>query len=151
MADEIEVEADELIQTIQTFNQEDGERASDAGETRQEIGEYTERTGINTKAFANMRSLMKMKKETDQLDYIRSMETIFPMIAKHIRQSATVDAFDTPREAMEEKAMADRPPIFDQALDDSGPDPLAAADPGQQEDEFVPKKGKVANLRDAAA
>jgi len=154
MADEIEVEADELIQTIETFNQEDGERASDAGDTRQEIGEYLERTGINSKAFANMRTLLKMKKETDQLDYMRSMEAIFPIIARHIRKNATVDAFDTPREAMEEKALADRPPIFDADMDDSGTDPVEAPpadfDP-QEEDEFVPKKGKVSSIRGAAA
>lgn len=94
MADEekgISVTHDELIEHIARYNGQDSRRASDAGETRAAIGLFLEQSGLHPKAFAFGRMVLKQKKDTTQLDIIRSMELILPMIANHVRGQTTVE------------------------------------------------------------
>lgn len=95
-----EVEADELIEAMKEFNDEDSERASDAGESRQRIGAFLERTKLNNKAFSHLRMGLRIKKESARLDWLRSLEMMLPMIAAEIKATTTTDAFDTPLAAI---------------------------------------------------
>lgn len=101
---------DELVQAMKEFNTEDSERASDAGESRQRIGAYLEKTKLNNKAFAFFRGLLRAKKETTRRDILRSVELILPAIKAEIIATTTTDAFDTPLAAIKaaeaEKAAA---------------------------------------------
>lgn len=94
------LEADELIQAMKEFNTEDSERASDAGESRQRIGTFLEKTKLNNKAFSFFRGLLRVKKESTRLDILRSVELILPAIKAEVKATTTVDAFDTPLAAI---------------------------------------------------
>lgn len=92
--------ADELITAMREFNEDDSERASDAGESRQRIGAYLEKTKLNNKAFSFFRALLRQKKETTRRDILRSVELILPAIKAEIIATTTTDAFDTPLAAI---------------------------------------------------
>jgi hypothetical protein len=92
---EINLDHDHLIGKCAQWADEESERASDAGKTRQDIGQFLEKTGVNSKALANVRGAMKQKKEADRLDWLRSMEQLLPMAAAHIRGQSTGDMLDS--------------------------------------------------------
>ncbi len=79
-----EIEHDQLIGKIDRWNGEDRARASSAAETRSEIGDFTEHTGINPKALSMLRTIKKAAlKDGGQakaMDIIRSLEKGLPMI-----------------------------------------------------------------------
>lgn len=100
VAVEAEVEAGEVIGAMRDFNTEDSERASDAGESRQRIGAFLEKTKLNAKAFSHMRMGLRIKKESNRLDWLRSLKMMLPMIEAEIKATTTTDAFDTPLEAI---------------------------------------------------
>ena len=85
MAESLNIDAQRLIAAISEFNSEDAARASDAGETREAVGAYLEATGIQKKAFSHMRAGLKLADEQKQLDWLRSMEAMLPIVASHIR------------------------------------------------------------------
>jgi hypothetical protein len=90
-----DIDHDELISFIAARNQEDGDRASDAGESRQAIGEFVERTGMNAKALAWMRQILKAnnKSQAKAMDIILSVEKALPMIKAHVAGQGTPDMF----------------------------------------------------------
>lgn len=114
--EKLEIDQDLVLSKMQGFNQEDGERASDAGKSRQEIGEFLQETGINNKAFSQCRTVLKMKKDTQRQDWLRSMRALMPLMEEQIASSGTRDAFDVPAGA---KAAANTP---DDGAGDDGPD-----------------------------
>lgn len=77
-----EIEHDQLIGKIDKWNSEDGERASSAAETRSEIGQFTENTGMNPKALSMLRQIKKTgaKNRDKAMDIIRSIEAGLPMV-----------------------------------------------------------------------
>ena len=95
-ATEITIDHDSLINQISARNSEDGERASSAGESRAEMKAFLEDTGIHNKAFSHIRAGMKIKKESQRLDWLRSMEVMLPMVAAEIRGQSTPDMFEAP-------------------------------------------------------
>ena len=86
-----EIEHDRLIGFIEARNREDSERASDAGESRQLIGEFIESTGMNSKALAWCRQILKAKTQAKQMDIIMSMEKALPMIRDHVSGQGTAE------------------------------------------------------------
>lgn len=111
---QLEIDKDEVLQAMQNFNNEDSERASDAGESRQRIGEFLEETGINNKAFSHCRMVLRMKKDDKRQDWLRSMRALMPLMEEQIASIGTRDAFDVPDSA---KATAAERPV-DGNLDD---------------------------------
>lgn len=77
-------DTNELLSFIGARNLEDSERASDAATSRQQIGEFLEKTGINKKAMSWIRSLFKQKKQTDQADIIRSLKVLVPIAEQEL-------------------------------------------------------------------
>jgi hypothetical protein len=81
-----DIEHDALIGKIDKWNAEDRARASTAAETRGEIGQFTEQTGMNPKALSMVRTIKKAaaKDQHKGMDIIRSLETALPMIKADI-------------------------------------------------------------------
>lgn len=86
-----DINHDGLIDFIEECNREDSERASSAGETRQAIGEFIESTGMNSKALAWCRQILKAKNQSKQMDIIMSLEKALPMIKDHVSGQGTAE------------------------------------------------------------
>ena len=127
---QLEIDKAEVLQNMQDFNTEDSERASDAGESRQRIGTFLEKTGINNKAFSHCRMILRQKKDDKRQDWLRSMEALLPLMREQIAANGTRDAFDVPEgakaTAAELAADGFPDPEFETPSDD---------DEGQPEDE----------------
>jgi hypothetical protein len=95
----LEIDQADVLERMQSFNKEDSERASDAGESRQRIGEFLEKTGINNKAFAFVRMVLRTKKDEKRQDILRSMRALMPILEQQIAEGGTKDAFDVPAAA----------------------------------------------------
>lgn len=80
------IDAGEVIAKMKAFNERDSERASDAGEDRQKIGAYLNDTGLNAKAFSHLRMVLRMKKPTAKADWLRTMQTLFPIVQAEIER-----------------------------------------------------------------
>lgn len=93
---ELTLDHDALIGKITQWNMEDADRASGAGETRADIGQFIEDTGINNKALSQLRAGLRLKKESQRLDWLRSMEVGLEIVGAHIRGQSTADMFDDP-------------------------------------------------------
>lgn len=79
-----DVDHDRLISFAAARNEEDAERASSAGESRQLIGEFLEDTGMNGKALSWLRVILKQKKTDKAMDIIRSLKHGLPMVEQHL-------------------------------------------------------------------
>lgn len=88
---EINLEANELFEFHDKIAKEEGDAASDAGERRQAIGAFAEKTGVNNKALSQIRSGLKIKKEGKRLDWLRSMEIMLAHVSKRIRGESTME------------------------------------------------------------
>jgi hypothetical protein len=94
-----DVDHDRLISFASARNEEDAERASSAGESRQLIGEFLEDTGMNGKALSWLRVILKQKKTEKAMDIIRSLEHGLPMVKQHLggqQSEMDLDADDPP-------------------------------------------------------
>ncbi|MFV1593302.1 hypothetical protein VWY73_12475 [Phaeobacter sp. JH20_12] len=102
-----DIEHDQLIGKIAEFNAEDGKRASSAGETRQQIGQFLDSTSLNSKAFAWLRQIMKTNDKADgqakAMDIIRSLNTGLPMVEAFVAGQGSGEMnLEGPSEAPEE-------------------------------------------------
>ena len=88
---EITVRHDDLIGKHEQWAAAEKDAASDAGERRQQIGEFAEKHGIENKALSQIRAGLKIKNEGKRLDWLRSMQKMLPMAADHIRGQSTAD------------------------------------------------------------
>jgi hypothetical protein len=120
------IEHDALIGKIDKWNGEDRSRASSAAETRSEIGDFTEHSGMNPKALSMVRTIKKAAlKDGGQakaMDIIRSLEMALPMVKADISgqqsEMSMDDDEDVPLEHVEDDAPA-RPSYADDGhLDD---------------------------------
>jgi hypothetical protein len=91
-----DIEHDELIAHMAARNIEDSERASSAGESRQKIGAFLDETGMNSRAYSWIRSILKQKTREKQMDIIRSLKASLPMVEAHVAGQTTPDMFDDP-------------------------------------------------------
>jgi hypothetical protein len=101
-----DIEHDQLIGKIDKWNDEDRARASTAAETRGEIGDFTERTGMNPKALSMVRTIkkaaMKDGGQAKAMDIIRSLEMALPMVKADISgQQSEMDLGNVTEEPVE--------------------------------------------------
>lgn len=125
-----DVEHDHLIGKIDRWNSEDRARASTAAETRGEIGQFTEQTGMNPKALSFLRTIKKTAAkdggQAKAMDIIRSIEKCLPMIKADISgQQSEMDlgGEDVTEGALDPAGEADLPkpsyqPTFTPGADD---------------------------------
>lgn len=92
-----DLEHDVLVDEIGARNREDRERASSAGESRQKIGMFLEKSGMNSQAFSWCRSILKKLDKSDgqnkAMDVIASLEKALPMVKAHVTGQGTADMF----------------------------------------------------------
>jgi hypothetical protein len=128
----LEIDQDDVLDHMLAFNKEDSERASDAGESRQRIGEFLDKTGLNNKAFAFVRMVLRVKKDEKRQDILRSMRALMPILEQQIADSGTRDAFDVPAEARDLAADGFPDPTFEADMeaqaDDAGDHEATDAD-----------------------
>ncbi len=109
-----EIDHDKLIGKIDKWNDEDRARASTAAETRGEIGDFTERTGMNPKALSMLRTIkkaaMKDGGQAKAMDIIRSLEAGLPMVKADVAgQQSEMDLDAAP---MTEAIEPDEAPVL---------------------------------------
>lgn len=92
MAD-ISIHQDKIISSIARWKSQEAARASDAGETRDEIGALLELTGLNKKALSFVRSIDKMEQHKRD-DVLRSLMPLLDLLDKAWNGQKTPDMFD---------------------------------------------------------
>lgn len=100
---ELSAHQDKILNAIERYKAQEAERASDAGEMREDIGNLIEFTGLNKKAFSFVRSVDKLP-EDKRNDVLRSLHPLLDMMDKHWNGQSTPDMLD--RAAAPEKPAA---------------------------------------------
>lgn len=98
------LDEDQLLDFIEARNREDKDRSSSAGESRERIGAFIDSTGINSKALAWLRQLMKINDKPNgqakAMDIIMSFKAGLVFVEAAIRGQGTqemdFDADDAP-------------------------------------------------------
>jgi hypothetical protein len=104
----ITINHDQLMNAHTKWAVEESDAASDAGRRRKEMGDFQEKTGVHKKALSHIRAGLKLKKEGDRLDWLRSMEIMLPMVADHIRGQGTQEmSFDEESEEYDPGEMSE--------------------------------------------
>ena len=91
--DPIEVSEEELLRKLGLWKEAEADRAKAAGETRQEIGEFVDRTNLAKKALAHWRQIFKMPPDK-QADYLRSWDVLAGILREKLASSAQGDLLD---------------------------------------------------------
>lgn len=97
---ELAVHQNKILNAMSRFKSQEAERASDAGEMREEIGSLLKLTGLNKKAFSFVRAIDKMPEEKRD-DVLRSLTPLLEMMDKHWNGQSTPDMLDAADEAPE--------------------------------------------------
>lgn len=111
---ELAIHQNKIINTFDRIGSREKERASDAGEDREEIGSLIELTGLNKKAVAFARMLHKQEPDKRE-DILRSLRPLLDLMEAHWQGQSTPDMFG---DAVEH----DEPPAFDRDVAYSGDD-----------------------------
>jgi len=90
---ELSVHHDKIVNTIEALKSNERNRASEAGEDREEIGNLLELTGLNKKAFSFVRSIDKLEADKRD-DVLRSLHPLLDLMDKRWNGQNTPDMFD---------------------------------------------------------
>ena len=97
---ELTVHRDKIINSFARWKQGEADRASDAGEMREEIAKVLDLTGLNKKAFSFVRMLDKQAPDK-RADILRSLEPLLNLMRPHWDGSNTPDMFTENDDAVE--------------------------------------------------
>jgi hypothetical protein len=89
---ELAVHQNKIINTFDKIGSREKERASDAGEDREEIGKLLDLTNLNKKAVSFCRMLHKQEPDK-RADIIRSLKPLLDLMEKHWDGQNTPDMF----------------------------------------------------------
>lgn len=111
---ELSVHQDKIVSSLNRWKSGEKQRASDAGEMREEIGQLIEFTGLSKKALAFVRMLDKQEPEK-RADILRSLTPLLDMMEPVWDGQKTADMFnddavepaDAPDDAPDLSAEAD--------------------------------------------
>jgi hypothetical protein len=84
---------DKIIGVMRRVGSNEAERASGAGEDREEIGSLLELTGLHKRAFAFVRMLDKQEPDKRD-DILRSLHPLLGMMDGHWNSQKTPDMFE---------------------------------------------------------
>ncbi len=90
---ELAVHQNKIINTFDKIGSREKERASDAGEDREEIGKLLDLTNLNKKAVSFCRMLHKQEPDK-RADIIRSLKPLLDLMEKHWDGQNTPDMFN---------------------------------------------------------
>lgn len=91
---------DRIINTVNTIISNERNRASDAGEDRESIGNLIEQIGVNKKAMSFVKALHKLEPEKRD-DTLRSFDALRAEFEKNWGGQKTADMFDKELEAVD--------------------------------------------------
>lgn len=91
---DLSVHHDKIIGVFNRIGAREKERASDAGEDREEIGGLIELTGLHKKAVSFVRMLHKQEDDKRE-DILRSLRPLLDLMDAHWNGQKTPDMFDT--------------------------------------------------------
>lgn len=100
---ELTVHYEKIVSNMARWKSGEKDRASDAGEMREEIGSLIELTGLNKKAFSFVRMLDKQEPEKRE-DILRSLTPLLDMMETHWNGNKTPDMFEAGEEPVEPAA-----------------------------------------------
>lgn len=126
---ELAVHQNKIINTFDKIGSREKERASDAGEDREEIGKMLDLTGLNKKAVSFCRMLHKQEPDKRD-DIIRSLKPLLDLMEKHWDGQTTPDMFNGPAEPAD-----DLPESPDADFDKEIKETLASDDPDYDGDD----------------
>lgn len=131
---DIATHTDKIIGVMRRVGSNEAERASGAGEDREEIGSLLELTGLHKRAFAFVRMLDKQEPDKRD-DILRSLHPLLNMMDGHWNSQKTPDMFETAStQAGEAQAEADPDDDeTDDEVEDDETDPELAADDAEFE------------------
>lgn len=89
---ELAVHQDKILSVMRRVKGREADRASEAGEDREEIGQLLELTGLSKKSLSIIRSLDKMTEEK-RADCLRSLHAILEMMEPVWNGQSTPDMF----------------------------------------------------------
>lgn len=131
---DIATHTDKIIGVMRRVGSNEAERASGAGEDREEIGSLLELTGLHKRAFAFVRMLDKQEPDKRD-DILRSLHPLLEMMDGHWNGQRTPDMFETAStqagEAQNEPDPDDEE--TDEEVEDDETDPELAADDAEFE------------------
>lgn len=84
---------EKIVTNMARWKSDEKNRASDAGDMREEIGNLLDLTGLNKKAFAFVRMLDKQEPDKRE-DILRSLKPLLEMMDTHWNGNKTPDMFD---------------------------------------------------------
>ena len=90
---ELSVHQDKIVSSLNRWKSGEKQRASDAGEMREEIGSLIEFTGLNKKALAFVRMLDKQEQDK-RADILRSLTPLLDMMEPVWDGQKTADMFN---------------------------------------------------------
>lgn len=90
---ELSVHQDKIVSSLNRWKSGEKQRASDAGEMREEIGELIEFTGLSKKALAFVRMLDKQEPDK-RADILRSLTPLLDMMEPVWDGQKTADMFN---------------------------------------------------------
>lgn len=124
---DLSVHSEKIINSLDRWKMDEASRASDAAETREEIGALIEQTGVNKKALAFVRALHKMPQDKRD-DVLRSLDPLMGVMQPVWGGQKTPDMFpeDSAVELASPSYRAD--PDFPVPTDDEPGDPEIAAE-----------------------
>lgn len=91
---------DRIFSQVEAWRAQEADRASDAGEMRQEIGQLVEDLGINKKALSMIRSMDKMPEEK-RSDCLLTLEPLLEMFKAKWEGQSTPDFFEQDKPTIE--------------------------------------------------
>lgn len=124
---DLSAHSEKIINSLDRWKMDEASRASDAAETREEIGALIEQTGVNKKALAFVRALHKMPQDKRD-DVLRSLDPLMGVMQPVWDGQKTPDMFpeDSAVELASPSYRAD--PDFSVPTDDEPGDPEIAAE-----------------------
>ena len=137
---DLNVHSEKIVTSLDRWKMDEASRASDAAETREELGALIEQTGVNKKALAFVRALHKMPQDKRD-DVLRSLDPLMGVMQPVWDGQKTPDMF--PEDSAVEPAGDLPKPSYEADPDflaTPGGDPEIAADT----DDFMAHLAEVA-------
>ncbi len=124
---DLDVHYDKIVSSFSDWKSQERSRASEAGEMREEIGQFLELTGLNKKAVSFVRALDKLEADKRD-DVLRSLTPLLEVMDRAWNGNRTPDMFEQP--AVETASDAPRKPSYEQdfTVEDDPVDPEIAAE-----------------------
>lgn len=116
---DLNVHYEKIVSNFAAWRDAERQRASDAGETRAEIGKLLELTGLNKKAVSFVRALDKMEEEKRD-DVLRSLTSLLDLMDRAWNGNKTPDMFDDDQPAVEPASEGPRKPSYQPDPDFAG-------------------------------